>query len=264
MRKFWMGPLREQEGETAAGGGAPDGMPPADTELDALKKKLEQQAGEIGKMKEAFASQPIQAQNPPLQPQQPGRPDPKEIEKQFWKDPLNTTAAIAQQVAREMVGGLAASSHDNQVATAKMIAMQDPANKKIYDRYAVDVEAKLATVAPQFRTNPTVWTNAITMVKGEKMEEIMKERGGAPAARINDGPSSPSSRPAPPSPTTKLTPEEQRMARNLKLTDEQYSRGKARYENQEKSWGDVVTFDSLEKRNADRNKKQQQRQSAGR
>ncbi len=251
MKKWYMGPLRDEEPGSGGGNGGSDGLPPdptPDPAIAAMQNQIQQLNSTVQRLTQQPPPPPPHHVNQP--PTQPAGKE--EIEKVFWKDPLNTSAAIAQRVAMETMQNYQSQNYDTMVESAKALAMADPKMKEVYDRFPVEVEAKVANLSPQFRTNSTVWKNAIIMVRGEKMEELMKARTSSPKPGQGDGPAPPSSRPAPPNPAaSKLSDDEKLWAKRLGLTDEQYASGKEKYANQEERWADVVTFDSMERRRRD-------------
>jgi hypothetical protein len=254
MKKWWMGPLRDDDPAPGSGGGVP-GMPPDPPQPDPAISAMQNQIAQLNQTVQRLTQPP-----PPPAVNQPAPGSKEEVEKVFWKDPLNTSAAIAQRVAMETMSRYQQQNFETMVESAKSLALADPKLKLVYEKFPVDVEAKLANVDPQFRTNATVWKNAIIMVRGEKADELMKHQSSAPKPGQGDGPAPANHRTAPAPPTTsKLTEDEKKWAANLKLSEEQYAKGKERYENQEQRWGDVITFDSMERRRQDALRRQAQR-----
>lgn len=237
--------LREEAGVGEGGGGAPPANPPPDAR-DA----------EIARLRAALT-------NPPPNPNPPAQPPPvdmKALETTFWKDPLNMSAAIAQQAA--VNAQVNSGSFETLVEVAKKSARgDDPARQKLFDKYEKDIVAKVQnSVQPQFYANVNVWRHAFNFVLGEKHDEIhgvrQQEENRAPAVHIPDGPGVPSTR-APGAPSKiKLTEEQRHWAKNFGLTEDQYRKGIQIREDQrdrpdqDSSWDEVVTVDSVrQKRN---------------
>ncbi len=223
-----------------------EGAPPEPNELDAMKAQLAAQSRKVQELEGALRSKsPSVPQPPPSQ-----APDPKALENEFWKNPVGITAAIVQRGVQEAVQQSQGQNFELLRQLAKNQARS--ADQELFDKYEAEIEAKVGQVHPQFHTNPTVWINAFNVVKGEKMQEILRERREgpvAPALRIpKDGPAPPSPK-APPEPSKReLTPEQLEVARRLKLTEDQYRAGLEHYERQsdtgKSSWDEVLTFDS--------------------
>jgi hypothetical protein len=237
MFKWWQGPLFE---EAADGDGDGATLPEVkDTELDQLKARLAQQDTELSTLKQTLQQRP--APQPQPVPQKP--PSKAELEKEFWADPLGKLGELAQVVRNNTLAEVQAMQHEPLTDLAKQKAREtDP---EVFDALEVQVLAKIQDIPKQYHTNTTLWVNALNQVKGENLDKVMEIRGksGQRAPHLPDGPAPTSPRNLP---TTKKTlqPEEAEIARKMKLTPEQYLRGKEFYANQEDMWKGVVTFDS--------------------
>ena len=224
-----------------------------DSGLAALQKQLKEQGEEVGRLKQAVKQAPQPKQEQQLQTQPPSKDD---IEKMFWKDPLPMMDAIAKRAALETEQRVMSSTIDTQVELAR--DKVKAANEELFADYEVEIEQMVAQVQPQFRGNINVWQNAVKMIKGAHMDEIMakKQAKEAPANKtVSDGPASPSTRTAPAPKDKPLSDEQREVAKGLHLTDDEYRRGQKRYENQSAEWAKVVTFSSEDKRRADNNKR---------
>lgn len=246
--------LFDEAGEGEGGGGSAGTE--RDLELDLLKKQVAGQGQAVGQLQQALR----EARAQPVQPARPAGAGPtkEELEKSFWANPLDMTAAIAQRAAQEAAGQ---AFQAGQAAMAPSIdtliqAARDKARERdseIFDRFGAEIDAKVAMVQPQFRTNVNVWINAYNNTVGENIEEVLKMRsartaGGESISIKGGGPAPPSPKPAPVPKSPALSDDEKRIAKKLGLTDDEYRRGKDRYENQETSWDQVITFDSSRRR----------------
>lgn len=224
-----------------------EGVPPEPNETDALKAQIAAQGKKLDQM-ERFISRPPAAQPTPQGPP-PAGPDPKALENEFWKNPLGMTAALVQRGVQEAVQQSQGQNYDLLLDLAKGRARGlDP---DLFDKYEMDVEAKVNQVHPQFRTNPVVWINAFNTVKGEKIQEILRDKAQSPGPAIRipkDGPSAPSPKAAPEPAKRELTPDELEIARRLRISPDAYRHGIELYEGQSdkgnSSWDGVMTFDS--------------------
>jgi hypothetical protein len=220
---WWMGPLRNANPQPGASGDqlppTPTSVPPAD---DPEKTRL---ATELARARQE--NERLRQNVPPRQTEQP-RPTPTnaDLNKEFYKDAVTNSAAIADAVVNNRLQQANAASYDTLVAVAAQTARgTDPEDQALFDKYRTDIELKMATVEPQWRQNATVWRNAFIAVKGEKLPEIVAEaRNKAPAVHISreNGPSAPSA-PTPKASKVQLTAEEQRTADRFGMTPEEYS-----------------------------------------
>lgn len=251
------------DGEPAAAGGgaaAPSltpGLPPEpavkDPALEAMERELATQKEQIGRLTSAVQNQPVNIQQPP----QNGQPLTKEqLEKDFFKNPLDMTAAIAYKAVSDALANSEAQNFDTLVDVARNAARES--DKEFFDKYRIEIEAKVMGMQLQFRKNSQIWRNAITMTKGEHVNDLLKERAGSPAPAIHDGPAKVGARsPAAPAQVA-LTADEKEVARGLKLSEERYRRGKSRtitngpnsHSLDPAAWADVITFDSDAKETA--------------
>lgn len=230
--------LYEAVGEPGA---PPPGNPPAPPAPDPRDAELE-------RMRLALRSPA---------PDIPPPPDKKAVETAFWRDPLSVSTAIAQAAMQNNPG------NDTLMEVAMGQARgADPEVQAIWDKYLPEIQANVATVAPQFRTNVQVWRNAFNFVKGIHFDEIFGERQSrnkSAALHTNDGPAAPGVRAPSGSPKTKLTEEESFISSSLGLTEDQYRHGKqiiSEQHGKEKSpWDDAITIDSQSQRRANANAK---------
>lgn len=198
-----------------------------------------------------------------LKPQNP-QPSGDEMNRSFFKEPVRMSDAIARQAASEVVNQALAGQFDTLIASAR--AQVRSGNEAIFDKYTQEIEAKVMLVDPQFRTNINVWQNALQMVKGMHLNDILEEdrkaSPRAPAVHIsNDGGPARSSGHQPPAPKgVELSPEEKSMARGLRIPEDQYLAGKAqldlsnygRADSKDNAFDSVVTFDSRERKRNER------------
>lgn len=232
----------------------PDGAQPVATpapagspDLTAIQQRLQQQDEALNNLRTAVNNRPVAT--PPAQPTPPNVQD---LEQQFWKEPLNVSAQIANRAAYEAAANTLAPHLDTLVALAKgTVRNQDPA---LFDRYTGEIEARIAQVHPQFRGNINVWQGIFNAVKGEHTAELLREarESGSSTPRVGDGPAPPTPK-APPAPKVEqLSKDEQEFAKFLGLSDDEYRHGKAILESPDSHWSEVITFDSDEKRRQQR------------
>lgn len=185
---------------------------------------------------------------PPAPAPAPGAaPSKEDYEKQFFRDPLGMSSAIANAAVQNAMATNNAASFDTLVEMAKSTARnRNPAEAELFDKLLPDIEVKISNVPQHLRGNVNVWSNAFSMVKGEKFMEIREFKNRTPAVHIADGPAAPSNRQPAAPPKEKLSDDEAMVARKLGLSSEDYLRGKKLYETQE--WPDVLTFDTTEAR----------------
>lgn len=240
------------------------GQPPAaDPEVARLTRSVQDQRSEIDRLKRLITAPP----QPVAQPgQQMSRED---MDKQFFRNPIDASIAIATKAAQDTMAQQQGPSFDTLVQVARNEARgTDVKQQAIFDKYIAEIEVAVATAPPNYRTNVNVWRNAFNVTKGAHLEEILAEAGTSSqtaepprsaAVHIRDGsgpaPSSP--RPGQPPRGEQLSAEEQRVARKFKMSDERYLAGKKHYEGQTdpqsnpigpSSWDPMITFDSADSR----------------
>ncbi len=171
---------------------------------------------------------------PPAQPGPPG-PTKEDLEKQFWKDPLGSVAAIAGHVAGQVAQATRqqdSGSRETLIEVARQQARA--ANPELFDQYYPEILALVQTMPPEARTNVNVWHNSRDVVFGRHIGDISVKKSAA--SSNGDGLIPPSPKPAPAPPKPKLDEAEARMARNLGLSEEQYLAGKEAYADQSNKW----------------------------
>lgn len=247
-------------------------LPPAaapakpDPAVQRLEAELAQQRKTTQQIMERLG-----AQTPPPHTAPPPA-DKKELEKEFYKDPLARTADIARTVS-EAVMQRSIQEMGPQFETLKQLA-RDKAranDPELFDKYVMEIEAQVASCAPNLQTNIHVWTSAFNVIKGQHMSEILdaerQKKPSGPAIRVSTdgGPSAPS-KGAPAPSAAKLTEDEKMVARNLGLSEEQYQAGKDHLAKQSErgpsSWDPYITFDSRQKRKEQREQQRQRKPAA--
>jgi hypothetical protein len=219
---------------------------------------LQRLQSEMNKLREQTNRTLQQFQQPaPSNPQPP--PDKKSLEKEFYTDPIRHSADIAATVAQgitnramQEMGGTFETLRE---VAKSQVRSEDP---ELYDKYSMEVETQVASMAPQYHTNINVWKSAFNVVKGNHLRDILAEQqqngNKSPAIHLSQdsGPSQVQNRPPAASQKPKLTDEEKQWARNLKVSEEAYQQGKEDLENQnvrgKSSWDQYVTFDSQDVR----------------
>jgi hypothetical protein len=263
-RSWWMGPL--WEGEPAAAGGGTGVLPPPparDPERDRLAADLARERDNNARLTAALGTRTAPpAAAPPVDNTL------RDLNKKFYENPVGHSVTIAQEAARTILAEQAQHQHPTLVMAARnQIRATNP---ELFDRYAADIDAKVGSLAPQWATNATVWGNAFTQVKGEKMEEIVAARQAAlppdtspqaPALHISNGggPARPSAPPAPGSKGPKLNDQEKEWAARFEMKEEDYARSRDRTFEQEavnplnsmkkmSFFDGAITFNSQQKR----------------
>jgi len=196
---------------------------------------------------------------------------PAEMAREFYKDPVAHSAAIAERVVTERLKTEGEPTRQTMIQMAKSQARAK--DEKFFDKFYLEIEAAVNSVAPQFHGNITVWENALKLVKGNHIDEIIAEKiaagqaappapqgnGQSAALHIREGggPSEPSPRSAAAPGSAELSSDEKHVAKKLGLTEDQYKAGKAHLEGQndpvrdpvgKSSWDAHITFDSRERR----------------
>jgi hypothetical protein len=209
-----------------------------------------------------------QIQSQIQQPRQQNNPTSMdELNRQFFKEPITTAAAIAQQAANEAIARHGQNGQETLVLLARDKARER--NPELFDKYATEIEQRVkTTVDPQFHSNVNVWLSSLNMSIGEHVAEIreaarqLDPAKQAPAVKVSEGgPAIPNgAQPnAPKGAASGLTAEELTMAKNLDISADDYAAGKKFYEGQNKkgpsSWDDVVTFSSKDMRRKERAKR---------
>lgn len=243
----------------------PDGgLPPAparsvtDPEVTRLRQELDQQRQTTKNIMDRLAA----ASPPVATPVVPGQPNKKDLEKQFFSAPLESTAQIARDVA-EAVAKRGMDEMSGQFETLKAVARDKvrAGDAEIFDKYVMEIEAKVYSLPQNFHTNIQVWQNAFNLVKGEHLSEIRSSVAppapNAPSVHVSTdgGPAAPSRNALAPS-KEKLTDEEHQWAHNFGLSDDEYRAGKEHIANQNargpSSWDAYITTDSRQKRKEER------------
>jgi hypothetical protein len=258
--KFNYGILREEAGTPAASGDATrNGAPPQDDELEQLRAQLAQAEQKNTQLQSQVRQQPV-VQPPPPQPTQaqPGQQMTEaDMNRQFYQSPVRNVAEIARhearQAAAEVYSTIQAQQGDLLVQQARETARK--ADPDVFDALEPLVLAKVEQMTsqmPQYKVNPTVWTNAFNMTKGENVDKVLEvkgrktgQQGGDPSTTgRNDGPRAPSTRTPPAPKKVELSDDEKVFAKKMRLSEDQYRQGKEFHANQDKMWEGVVTFDS--------------------
>jgi hypothetical protein len=246
------------------------GLPPApgkDPALARLEVDLARERDNNARLTSALNTRQVPQQPAPPAVQGPDQ-QLRDMNRRFYENPVGHSVTIAQEAARAVVGELAQAQHPTLVQAARaQVRATDP---ELFDKYAPEIEAKVASLQPQWHTNATVWQNAFTITKGERLNEIAAARAvapdpnapQAPALHLRDqgGPARPNT-PAQPalSNKTKLTVQESEWARKFDMTDEAYARSRDRTFQQEAEnplnsmkkmslFDGAVTFSSDQKR----------------
>ena len=250
-------------------GGLPP-APPKPQAPDPALARLEQQLNQQGKLM-ADLMRKVGGSEPPPAGGEPPK-NKADLDKEFFKSPVESTAKIAQSVGEALMQRQM-QEMGGQFETLKQIA-RDKAREddpELFDKYALEIENKMTGLQPNLLTNIHVWKSAFNVVKGEHLSEVLNERrekeNRAPAVHISHEGGPAPSRVSPPAPASaKLSEDEQRVARQLGISNEQYQAGKDHIAGQndrgKSSWDGHITFDSREKRKIEREQRRNRKPAA--
>jgi len=167
--------------------GAPVQEGPSREELLA---KFEQTQKELAELKIAQSTQnrfdelnstihkiverPINVQAPPPPQSEESDADFKErLQRQLLDDPA---AALNDWGIRFMGKGLN-TIIAGQEKLSRKLALSDPDNKKLYDKYSSEIEAEIQRIPVQDRvSDPDVYGRAFSAVRGRHLEDVIAER----------------------------------------------------------------------------------------
>lgn len=233
MHKWWMQLREEAPSEGGDAGGGSGNLPPAANGDNELKKLQDRVAA-----MEASRQPPERTPPPSPPPAANGQMSKADLEKMYWKDPIGylqmAMGYTLQQAQNANADVLADVAKDR-------VRASDP---EVWDALESIIMAKMTDVAPQYRANATVWQNAFNMAKGENMQKVLELKGNKKVVPTQDGPMPVTSK-APAAPAAaKLSDDEALFAKKMKLSADQYNKGKEFYNNQEAMWNSVITFDS--------------------
>lgn len=248
------------------------GLPPVqkppqeDPELTRLRGEVTKQKSDLDALKARFTAPPAPAAN--NQPMSS-----TDMAREFYKDPIASSVAIAQKVLQDQQRQGNDASRATLIQVAKdSVRNSSPENAQLFDKYILEIEAAVTSVDPQFQTNINVWKHALNLAKGSHIDEIMEDRrkaAGQPAAgeeparapavhiRAGEGPGQSSNRPAAAAKGEELSQDEKRTARRLGLSEDSYKMGKKHVAEQndavsdpvgKSSWDPFITFDSRERK----------------
>lgn len=237
--------------------------PAEDPEVVRLRGEVARHRQELDSIRQRVTAPPAPAANN-------GQMSQEEMARAFYRDPIQSSAQIAARMIDERLQSEGQASMATLIQVAKdSIRNRSDQYKKLFDKYYLEIEAAVNTVAPQFRGNIQVWDNAFNMVRGQHIDEILAETAAAktpelpatPAVHITEGggPAVPSTRAAQPTQSSELSQDEKRVARKLGITEDQYKQGKAHIAGQcdpivdpvgKSSWDEHITFSTRDRRRA--------------
>lgn len=233
-------------GESTESGGGGDNEivvssppPPKDhsNEIAELKRKHEQLTQMIQNFKPAQPAAPASPVAPPVSPEQ--------MEQNFWKNPVGSSAAIATWVAQQNLKQLQEGQIpiiDSMVSMVRKEMVRE--HKELFDAYGSEIESIVNNVELQYRTNPNIWQHAIDTVRGKHFEELAGKRqvkNNSSAAPGLPGTATGQQR------APQLSPEESLIADIYKLSPAEYLEGKKMITDpvaQAAAWDNVLTRDS--------------------
>lgn len=255
------GVLRNQDPENTGAppndGGLPDIASTAgakiednqDSELATLRKRIKDTEARL----EEVRNRPVVMQPPPQPRQQVTK---KDIEDQFWRDPLQTVAGAMELSKNQTLQQVAPVMSEFARSKARE---EDP---ELFDMFKEEITARVNEVAAQIPSammTPIVWQNAFKTIVGENVNKVIEVRGKRQPAGTPDGPIGVNTRSAPPPAKPKLSDDELLWAKKFKQTPEQYAQGKAFIEDQDSWWGTMFTFDSDDPKMYDRQERSRRR-----
>lgn len=145
-------------------------------ELEALKAQASQSAGLNGIMErlDKVVDRPIQVQAPLAQ--QPGESDADFMER-FNKMYLDNPSQALDEWANRKLGRAFETMVKGQEKLSRALALSDPENKKLYEKYGKEVESEIERIPLAERaSDPDVYKRAFTVVKGRHMDDYIAER----------------------------------------------------------------------------------------
>lgn len=258
---------------------AGDQLPPVDPAVSRMNADLARKDQEIRALRDRLTVQstyqpPAPAPAPVAPIGAPPAAQMKDLNTEFLKNPVQSAATIAQAVANQYVQAMSdptkQASYDTQVEMARQLARGR--NPETFDRYVGEIDGKMMTVDPQWRTNSTMWQRAFDQVKGEHFDDEVRrlkdEKNQAPAVHVSrdGGPASPSPRPGPAPKAAELSAEEREVAKGFGITAEAYAEARDRIDRADpkgrpdrpSAFDGFITFSSEEKRRAAREQRKRQ------
>lgn len=202
--------------------------PPADDPIAAMQRELAEMRTTLQRLPTKPATPASASSTPDINAQK------KALEDQFWQDPIAMTHLMAQTAAvnaRQEV--LQAVGPTLTEAAKQQARASDP---ELFDHLLPQIMQKVATVSPDLQTNPITWTTAFSVVKGEKIDDVLQFKASRQVSKPG-GPQHGAPKPPPTPAGPVLNDEEKRFARKFGLTDEQYLEGRAMYDDQSKYFG---------------------------
>lgn len=145
-------------------------------ELEALKAQSAQRSGfeSVVERLDKMAERPIQVQAPPAQ--QPGETDADFMER-FNRMYLDNPSQALDEWANRKLGRAFETMVKGQEKLSRALALSDPENKKLYERYGKEVESEIERIPLAERaSDPDVYRRAFSSVKGRHMDDYIAER----------------------------------------------------------------------------------------
>lgn len=125
-----------------------------------------------------------------------------------------TTAAVA------MHGAIMSA----RLLAEQFIQRQGPVERRLWDKYSAEIQKGVDGLSPEMKILPQTWINQFTFVKGMHLSDVVKEAQGSGDAFFSEtaqstGGGLPGGNEEK---NDKLTPEEEKVARRMGRTPEQY------------------------------------------
>lgn len=121
-----------------------------------------------------LAERPINVQAP--NPQQPAESD-ADFKERLQRQLLDDPAEALNEWGARFIGKGFNTILAGQEKFAKKLALSDPENKKLYDKYGSEVEAEIQRIPVQDRiSDPDAYGRAFSAVRGRHIEDVISER----------------------------------------------------------------------------------------
>jgi hypothetical protein len=208
---------------------------PTPRQPDPALARLEAQIRSTQEHLDSLRSAVVNRQPTPSTPPPVANPTKEELERQFWKDPLGSVAAIAGHVAGQVAQATRQQDSGSRETLIEVARQQARAvNPELFDQYFPEILALVQTMPVEARTNVNVWHNSRDVVFGRHIGDISVKKPTPVSS--TDGLTPPSPRPPAAPPKPKLNEQEAIMAKKLGLSEDQYLAGKEAYADQANKW----------------------------
>lgn len=130
----------------------------------------------------------------PQQPQETPEQRRERLNKLWLEDPVRAAEVMSMEQQRPIVDMMIS----NQTALSKDLAVADPEQKRVYDRWSEEVEREVQAMSPiEKAQNPRVYQTAIARVRSRHTDDIVQDLvEAAVAKKLSEMGLSPGSQPA--------------------------------------------------------------------